>query len=257
MQAVELMDGNVVLVGYTDGSWEESAGNAGNNDFVMVVLDANATAATQDPPNPGASTSSPGTSTFFGTTKNVVLIAVAVAAILIFAGVWLGRRRIAKLSKRQDVTPASSPIRSLDAVDEDQDPEIASTTGEADLVERGNDGRSGSFGGASWRDREGVSDIARATLDAAAKLASNCHVPGISEAANLMSIAANLVSDRRSISEGHEKRLKRCKATIDMLQDAAVVLATVRRWYNSRYTHLFLPVLTCLRLSVTRLSAYM
>ncbi|CAN0419495.1 unnamed protein product, partial [Scytosiphon promiscuus] len=63
---------------------------------------------------------------------------------------------------------------------------------------------------------------------AAQELAERSQIPGVGEAAALVSILVNLVADSRSNAEGAEARLKQCRSIIRLLQRAAEVLGKVR-----------------------------
>lgn len=65
-------------------------------------------------------------------------------------------------------------------------------------------------------------------MEVATQLAQNCPIPGISEAASLVSFLVKLVSDSRDNSRGVEERLKRCRSIITLLESAAKVFAKVR-----------------------------
>lgn len=74
----------------------------------------------------------------------------------------------------------------------------------------------------------GRSDVAYALMEVATELAQNCPVPGVSEAASLMSFLVKLVSDSRGNNRGVEERLRRCRSVITLLQNAAKVFGKVR-----------------------------
>ncbi|CAM9606844.1 unnamed protein product, partial [Hapterophycus canaliculatus] len=69
--------------------------------------------------------------------------------------------------------------------------------------------------------RRGGFGLAYAVMDAAQELANHCQTPGISEAATIVSILANLVSDSRD--DDSDARLRQCRAIVMMLERAAKV----------------------------------
>lgn len=76
----------------------------------------------------------------------------------------------------------------------------------------------------------GGSGLASAMLEVATELAHNCSVPGVSEAATLMSVLVKLVSDSRENATGMEKSLKRCRSIFKLLEDAAMLFGKVRNF---------------------------
>lgn len=72
--------------------------------------------------------------------------------------------------------------------------------------------------------------VARAVMEAARDLAQQSPILGVSEAATLVSILVDLVSDGRDSLGGGEERLKRCRSIVTLLQRASKVLGKVRRW---------------------------
>ena len=72
-------------------------------------------------------------------------------------------------------------------------------------------------------------DVVEAVVEAGHQLASNSAIPGICEAARLVSILVRLVTDYRDGSSEVEWRVKRCRSIIFMLERAGEVLAKVRR----------------------------
>lgn len=70
--------------------------------------------------------------------------------------------------------------------------------------------------------------VGRAVLEAAQQLAHHCQIPGVSEAATLVSILVDLLVNSRSIGGGSESSLKRCHSIVIMLKRAAKVLGKVR-----------------------------
>lgn len=74
----------------------------------------------------------------------------------------------------------------------------------------------------------GGSDVAAALMEVATELSQNCPVPGVSEAASLMTFLVKLVSDSRGNSRGVEERLRRCRSVITLLENASKVFGKVR-----------------------------
>ncbi|CAM9591668.1 unnamed protein product, partial [Laminaria digitata] len=66
--------------------------------------------------------------------------------------------------------------------------------------------------------------IAHAVGDAAQELARSCHVPGVSEAAAVVSVLVNLVTDNGDAKNVTYASLRRCRSIILMLERAAKVL---------------------------------
>ncbi|CAM9474613.1 unnamed protein product [Laminaria digitata] len=74
--------------------------------------------------------------------------------------------------------------------------------------------------------RRGVPDdvgIGQAVMVAAQELAQSCQIPGVSEAATLVSILVNLVSDSRDHNSGGDARLRQCRSIVMLLHRAAKV----------------------------------
>lgn len=98
----------------------------------------------------------------------------------------------------------------------------------------------GSLGGDSsnaGRDlSSGISSAASAMLEEATKLAQNCQIPLVSEAATLMSLIVKLVSDSRDNIRGIEKRLARCRSVITLLGNATKVIGKVRGMLRDQWS---------------------
>ena len=75
----------------------------------------------------------------------------------------------------------------------------------------------------------GDKDVAKAVVEAACNLALQSHVPGVCEAAKLVSILVNLVLDDEGSIAEIESGVKRCRLLITILKRAAMVLGKVRR----------------------------
>lgn len=71
--------------------------------------------------------------------------------------------------------------------------------------------------------------VGRAVMEAAQQLAHRCQIPGVNEAATLVSILAELLVNSRSIG-GSQSSLKRCHSIVIILKRAAKVLGKVRRF---------------------------
>lgn len=69
--------------------------------------------------------------------------------------------------------------------------------------------------------------VAEAAMEAARELALQSQIPGVSEAATLVSVLVQLVIDDRSNVDGADGTIKTCRAITSMLQRAKTVLATV------------------------------
>lgn len=70
--------------------------------------------------------------------------------------------------------------------------------------------------------------LGHAVLAAAQELAHQCQVPGISEAAAVVCIMANLVTDNRESDRAGESRLRQCRSFVTVLKRAEKVVAKVR-----------------------------
>lgn len=67
----------------------------------------------------------------------------------------------------------------------------------------------------------------QAALAAAEELAHSCQIPGVSEAATMVSILIRLVTDSRDCTTRGSAGLKRCRSIVMMLERAATVLGKV------------------------------
>lgn len=72
-------------------------------------------------------------------------------------------------------------------------------------------------------------DVVEAVVEAAHVLAGHSAIPGVSEAAKLVSILVKMVTDHRDGTREVEWRVKRCRAIIFMLDRAGKVLGKVRQ----------------------------
>lgn len=84
-------------------------------------------------------------------------------------------------------------------------------------------------------------EVAKAVVEAARNLAMQFHFPGVSEAATLVSILVNLVSDDHTSFAEVESRVKRCRLVIMMLQRASMVLGKVRL-HGSHHRTIWFPI---------------
>lgn len=97
--------------------------------------------------------------------------------------------------------------------------------------------------------------LGHAVLMAAQELARNCQLPGVSEAAAVVCILVNLVTDSRQNNDGSDARLRQCRSIVMMLNRAAKVAGKV----SYRRVSLF-PACTLCRIVVfvlPSLSRYM
>lgn len=81
----------------------------------------------------------------------------------------------------------------------------------------------------SRRASSGGLDVVEAVVGAAHALAGQSTIPGVSEAANLVSILVRLVTDHQDVTREIESRVKRCRSIIFMLERAGKVLGKVRQ----------------------------
>lgn len=214
--------GRIALAGYTDGVWGGSESNAGFNDFVAVVLDTNSSATPTEEDQPAVDS----TLILAG-----VSVAVAVGA-LIAAGVWIRKRRGARTEAKVIPTSHASGVDDMELAPPHRpegDDRTVSGASSYDFGENLHPGLSISSRAVS----SGGLSIADAMIEAAAELARNCQVPGVSEAATLMSTLTRLVSDSRDNSASHDAGLRRCRSIITMLECAAEILGQVRVAFNS------------------------
>lgn len=72
-------------------------------------------------------------------------------------------------------------------------------------------------------------DVVEAVVEAAHVLAGHSAIPGVSEAATLVSMLVRLVTDHRDGISEVEWRVKRCRSIIFMLERASKVLGKVRQ----------------------------
>lgn len=88
---------------------------------------------------------------------------------------------------------------------------------------------SSSKGRLNRRSSAGAIDVVDAVVEAGHHVASHSAIPGVCEAARLVSILVGLVTDYQDGSSEVEWRVKRCRSIIFMLERAGEVLAKVRR----------------------------
>ena len=69
--------------------------------------------------------------------------------------------------------------------------------------------------------------LGHAVLTAAQELAHHCQVPGISEAAAMLCIMANLVADSRENDRASDSRLRQCRSIVIALERAEKVVGKV------------------------------
>lgn len=79
-------------------------------------------------------------------------------------------------------------------------------------------GRRGSRGGIG---------LGEAVMEAAQNLAHHCQIPGVSEAAAVVSTLVTLVSDRRDIKSGGDSNLRKCRSIVKVLERASKVAGKV------------------------------
>ncbi len=77
------------------------------------------------------------------------------------------------------------------------------------------------------RGSRGSIGLGEAVMDAAQNLAHHCQIPGVSEAASLVSTLVTMVSDRRDIKSGGDSNLRQCRSIIRMLERASKVAGRV------------------------------
>ncbi len=88
----------------------------------------------------------------------------------------------------------------------------------------GNDIASSTSGQRGSRGDIGLGEV---VLDAAKYLAHHCQIPGVSEAASVVSTLVTMVSDRRDIQSGGDSNLRQCRSVVRMLERASKVAGRV------------------------------
>jgi len=84
--------------------------------------------------------------------------------------------------------------------------------------------------GSSASRRRGSSEgigLGEAVMEAAGNLAYHCQIPGVSEAAAVVSTLAKLFSDSRDIKSGGDSNLRQCRSIVRMLERASKVAGRV------------------------------
>eukprot|EP00903_Cladosiphon_okamuranus_P021836 g20079.t1 len=82
---------------------------------------------------------------------------------------------------------------------------------------------------ASRRGSNGDIGLGQAVLAAAQELARSCQIPGVSEAAGVLCVMANLFTDSRDIDQASKSRLRQCRSIVLALTRADKVVAKVSR----------------------------
>lgn len=77
------------------------------------------------------------------------------------------------------------------------------------------------------REANGSLRKAQAVIEAARDLAEGSFIPGISEAASLLSLVVNMVVDHKSAPKMMEKRVRMCQSLLVTLERAGAVLEQV------------------------------
>lgn len=75
--------------------------------------------------------------------------------------------------------------------------------------------------------------VGRAVMTAAQELAQRCQIPGVSEAAAMVSILVNLVADSRDSTNKGNVTLKQCRSIVMALERAAAVAGEVSKRHGS------------------------
>ena len=86
------------------------------------------------------------------------------------------------------------------------------------------------FDSSSASDRRGSRGgigLGEAVMEAAENLAYHCQIPGVSEAASVVSTLVKLVSDSRDISSGGDSNLRQCRSIVRTLERASTVAGRV------------------------------
>lgn len=88
-------------------------------------------------------------------------------------------------------------------------------------------GDTGASSAAERRSSDGDIGLSRAVLAAAQELAHSCQVPGVSEAAGVLCIMANLFTDSRENDKASDVRLRQCRSIVMALKRADKVVGKV------------------------------
>ncbi|CAM9106764.1 unnamed protein product [Ectocarpus sp. 13 AM-2016] len=89
----------------------------------------------------------------------------------------------------------------------------------------GDTGGTAASSSASRRGSNGDIGFGQAVLAAAQELARSCEIPGVSEAAGVLCIMANLFTDSRDIDQASKSRLRQCRSIVLALTRADKVVA--------------------------------
>ena len=87
----------------------------------------------------------------------------------------------------------------------------------------------GASSSASQQNSGGDIGLGQAVLAAAQELARSCQIPGVSEAAGVLCIMANLFTDSRGNDQASKSRLRQCRSIVLALKRADKVVAKVSR----------------------------
>lgn len=232
--------------------------------------------ATSSPQPSPAPTPAPTTSTQGGSSSNTIPIIAGAAAAgagvaLIAAGVCLWRKRALKQAMKR----SSSPPPSYEDLEQEAGGTIepsslavtASTVDSAAMVNaefpaftRRDDPAHAGGALPAYRSppkasnareslgmmgRRALSEgfgVGRVVIEAAQELAQHSQIPGVAEAATLVSILVTLVIDHQDSVPGPDGRIRRCRSIVMMLQRAANVLGEVRRYFKKQNLGVCLPV---------------
>ena len=93
----------------------------------------------------------------------------------------------------------------------------------------GDTGGTAASSSASRRSSGSDVGLGQAVLAAALELAMSCQIPGVSEAAGVLCIMANLFTDSHDIDQASKSRLRQCRLIVLALQRADKVVAKVSR----------------------------
>ena len=183
----------------TDHSCESTAAKDGDAAGLLLLAGGGTTTAAADGSSAGRSTTTDTTSTATNSTANVSTVE---------------RAELAEFHRQQ--VGAAADGRVAGEARPEQAPGAAGGgvgPSSAEAVDRPNS--SGDIG------------LGQAVLAAAQELARSCQVPGISEAAGVLCIMANLFTDSRENDKASESRLRQCRSIVLALKRAEKVVGKV------------------------------
>ena len=140
----------------------------------------------------------------------------------------------AGLAGEEDATAATSfatvSTANMSTVEQEEVAQFRQRQLPADAVAIGPTKEGEALGASSSTSRRGSNGdigLGQAVLAAAQELARSCQIPGVSEAAGVLCIMANLFTDSRDIDQASKSRLRQCRSIVLALTRADKVVAKV------------------------------